>query len=95
MNYRVRPYTIEEGSLDLARAVCYIRSHASQYGISEDDIAIMGFSAGGILCGDLLLDFDETVDGTILDKNYIPDEPDKVSADAKCCWYDIFVLRQM
>ena len=82
VNYRVRPYTMEEGSLDLARAVRYVRSHASQYRISEDDIAVMGFSAGGTLCGDLLLNFDGTVDGTILDKNYIPDELDKVSADA-------------
>lgn len=82
VNYRIRPYTMEEGSLDLARAVRYVCSHASLYGISEDDIAVMGFSAGGILCGDLLLNFDGTVNGTALDKDYIPDELDNVSADA-------------
>jgi len=34
----------------------------------------MGFSAGGILCGDLLLNFDGLVNGTTLDPSYVPDE---------------------
>ena len=29
VNYRVRPYTMEEGSLDLARAIRFVRRHAS------------------------------------------------------------------
>jgi acetyl esterase/lipase len=53
----VRPYTQEEGALDLARAVRYVRSHAQNYGIREKNIAVAGFSAGGILCGELLLHF--------------------------------------
>lgn len=51
VNYRVRPYTMEEGSLDLARAIRYVRNHAEQYGIDPANIASVGFSAGGILCG--------------------------------------------
>lgn len=43
VNYRVRPYTMEEGSLDLARAIRYVRSHAGQYGIDPDRIASVGF----------------------------------------------------
>ena len=35
VNYRVRPYTMEEGSLDLARAIRYVRSHAADYGIDS------------------------------------------------------------
>jgi len=42
----------------------------------------MGFSAGGILCGDLLLNFDGLVNGTTLDPSYVPDELDNVLADA-------------
>ncbi|MCJ7812310.1 alpha/beta hydrolase [bacterium] len=82
VNYRLRPYTMQEGALDLARAVRYVRSHAEDLGIEEKDIAVMGFSAGGILCGELLLNFDGTIDGTAIDPNYIPDELDKISADA-------------
>jgi acetyl esterase/lipase len=82
VNYRLRPYTMQEGALDLARAVRYVRKHATDYGIQEKNIAVMGFSAGGILCGELLLNFDGLVNGTVLDPGYAPDELDKISADA-------------
>ena len=32
----------------------------------------MGFSAGGILSGEMLLHFDGTVSGTALDPDYVP-----------------------
>jgi len=82
VNYRLRPYTQQEGALDLARAVRYVRNHAQTYGIREKNIAVVGFSAGGILCGEMLLRFKGTVNGTAIDSRYVPDELDKVSADA-------------
>jgi acetyl esterase/lipase len=82
VNYRLRPYTMQEGALDLARAVRYVRSHAADLGIEENNIAVMGFSAGGILGGELLLNFDGLVNGTAIDPDYVPDELDNVSADA-------------
>lgn len=82
VNYRLRPYTQEEGALDLARAVRFVRKNAEVYGIDEKDIAVMGFSAGGILAGEMLLNFDGSVNGTALDSGYVPDSLDKVSADA-------------
>ncbi len=82
VNYRLIPYTRQEGAVDLARAVRYVRLHARDYGIREEDIAVMGFSAGGILCGELLLNFDGTINGTVIDPSYVPDELDEVSADA-------------
>ncbi len=82
VNYRLRPYTQEEGALDLARAVRFIRQNADVYGIDEKDIAVMGFSVGGILAGEMLLNFDGTVNGTALDADYMPDMLDGVSADA-------------
>lgn len=82
VNYRLRPYTQEEGALDLARAVRFVRKYADVYGIDEKDIAVMGFSAGGILAGEMLLNFDGTVNGTALDSDYKTDELDAVSADA-------------
>ncbi len=82
VDYRLRPYTQQEGALDLARAVRFVRAHAQEYGIEEEDIAVMGFSAGGILSGEMLLNFDGEVNGTALDADYVPDELDQVSADA-------------
>lgn len=81
VNYRLQPYTMQEGALDLARAVRYVRSNADVYGINEEDIAVIGFSAGGILCGELALNFDGLVNGTALDASYVPDELDSVPAD--------------
>lgn len=85
IDYRVRPYTQQEGTLDLARAVRFVRAHAEDYGIEEKDIAVMGFSAGGILCGEMLLHEDGLVNGTVLDPSYVPDALDAVSADAAAC----------
>lgn len=82
VNYRLRPYTQEEGALDLARAVRFVRKNADIYGIDEKDVGVMGFSAGGILAGEMLLNFDGTINGTALDSEYIPDDLDMISADA-------------
>lgn len=83
VHYRIRPYTMQEGALDLARAVRYVRSHSDEYGIDGENIAIIGFSAGGILCGEEILNFDGLINGTELDSSYIPDELDNISADVK------------
>lgn len=82
VNYRLRPYTQQEGALDLARAVRFVRKNAEIYGIDEKDIAVMGFSAGGILAGEMLLNYDGHINGTALDQDYKPDELDLISADA-------------
>ncbi len=81
VNYRVQPYRMEEGSLDLARAIRFVRQHAADYRIDPNDIASVGFSAGGILCGDEALNFDELVNGTALTSDYRPDALDEVSAN--------------
>lgn len=48
--------------------------------IEESDIAVMGFSAGGILSGEELLNYDGLVSPTGLDESYVPDALDEVSA---------------
>lgn len=85
VDYRLRPYTQQEGALDLARAVRFVRAHAEEYGIDPQDIAVMGFSAGGILSGEMLLNFDGNTLPTVLDPDYQPDELDQASADAAAC----------
>ena len=82
VDYRLRPYTQEEGALDVARAVRFIRKNAEAYGIAPENIAVMGFSAGGIQAGEFLMHYDETVNGTALDPDYVPDELDSVPARA-------------
>ena len=82
VDYRLRPYSQKEGALDLARAVRFVRKNADVYGIDPDNIAVMGFSAGGIQAGEMLLNYDGSVNGTALDSNYVPDELDSISADA-------------
>lgn len=83
VNYRLRPYTQQEGALDLARAVRYVRQHAADYKINPDNIVVAGFSAGGILCGEQVLNYRGLVNGSSIDNRYVPDDLDKVSADVK------------
>lgn len=82
VDYRLSPYTQEEGALDVARAVRFIRKNADVYGIEPDDIAVMGFSAGGIQAGEFLMHYDEDANGTALDSSYVPDELDQIPAHA-------------
>lgn len=81
VHYRLEPYTMQEGALDLARGIRYVRSHAEDYNIDPEDIATVGFSAGGILAGEEILHFDGDVTGRVIDSSYEPDRLDQVSAD--------------
>lgn len=85
VDYRLRPYSQEEGALDVARAVRFIRKNADIYGIDPEDIAVMGYSAGGIQEGEFFISADGDVDGSYLDPGYTPDELDQVPADALAC----------
>ena len=85
VDYRLRPFTQQEGALDLARAVRFVRAHASDYGIEPGAVAVMGFSAGGILAGEMLLHYAGSVTPDALDPAYVPDALDGVSADAAAC----------
>ena len=85
VDYRLRPYNQEEGALDVARAVRWIRKNADAYGIDPDNIAVMGFSAGGIQAGEFLMHYDGDVNGTALDPDYVPDELDAIPAYASAC----------
>ena len=45
--YRSYPYSYPVPYLDVQRAVRYVKHHAAEYGIEKDQVAVMGFSAGG------------------------------------------------
>ena len=80
VDYRLHPYIQEEGALDVARAVRFIRKNADKYDIKPDNIAVMGYSAGAIQAGEFLMHYDEDVLPSALDKSYTPDELDRVKA---------------
>lgn len=82
VNYRIRPYTMQESALDLQRAIRYVRAHAADYRIAPQNIALVGFSAGGILNGEVLLNWRGLKNASILDSSYQPDALDEVPVSA-------------
>lgn len=80
VNYRLYPYSMQDAEMDLARAIRFVRNSAEAYGYSEDNIAVLGFSAGAMAAGGMFLDFGDLEDGTVLDKSYRPDALDEVSS---------------
>lgn len=80
VDYRL---TRDLGAIDLARATRFVRAHWQGYDLPHADaIAVMGYSAGGIAAGQMLLDWDGTTSPALYDAAYVPDELDGVSADA-------------
>lgn len=63
---------------DGTRAVRYVRSHADEYSLDADKIAVQGYSAGGHLAA-MLCTQGET-EWIVTDENYQPDDIDKVSS---------------
>lgn len=82
VNYRINPYTMRESATDLQRGIRYVRAHAADYRIKPENIALVGFSAGGILNGEVLLNWRGLINGTALDPTYVSDELDNVPVDA-------------
>lgn len=82
VNYRINPYSMQESATDLQRGIRYVKAHADEYRINSDNIALVGFSAGGILNGEVLLNWCDLKNGSALDKSYIPDELDQIPVSA-------------
>ncbi len=49
LQYRVAPYRYPAPQRDLFRAIKIIRCHAAEWGLIPDQLAVLGFSAGGHL----------------------------------------------
>lgn len=63
LQYRVAPYRFPAPQRDLFRAIRIVRSRAAEWGVNPDQIAVLGFSAGGHLAASAGTLFDE-VDAT-------------------------------
>lgn len=73
---------MQASATDLQRAIRYVKAHAEDYRINPENIALVGFSAGGILNGEVLLNWRDLTNGTALDSSYRPDELDNVPVSA-------------
>ena len=82
VNYRIQPYTMQESAIDLQRAIRYVRAHAFDYRINPTNIALVGFSAGGILNGEVLLNWRDLKNASSLVSSYQPDELDNIPVSA-------------
>jgi acetyl esterase/lipase len=58
LRYRVAPYRYPSALLDVQRAVRYVRLHAGEWGIKENKIGVLGFSAGGHLTASIGTHYD-------------------------------------
>lgn len=57
LTYRLRPYTRFDAIVDMQRAIRTLRARSGELGIS-DKVAVMGFSAGGMLSSNCATHFD-------------------------------------
>jgi acetyl esterase/lipase len=77
LEYRLGPrYHFPLPMLDGARAVRYVRSHATELGVAKDRIGLWGFSAGGHLAGYLASVHDGGAAGASDPIERVSDRPD-------------------
>ena len=82
LNYRVAPYETVDATLDLQRAIRYLKHYGEQQGIgSLDKIATMGFSAGAMHCYAQALAFGGAITPDQIYEDYTCDEVDEENAD--------------
>lgn len=81
VNYRLYPYAVKDAELDLQRAIRFVKNASEEYGYKEDQIAVLGFSAGAMATGGMLLDFNDLDDGAKIDSSYKSDKLDRVSSE--------------
>lgn len=85
---RVAPSESIDSSLDLARAVRYIRANAGEKGIAKPETIIaMGFSGGGMTILNQLNTCYGDLTPDVVYSDYVPDEIDRINAD-----YDVAVI---
>ena len=82
LNYRVAPYETVDATLDVQRAIRYLKHYGVKYQIGAlDKIATMGFSAGAMHCYAQAVAFSGTVTPDKIYKDYTCDAIDKENAD--------------
>lgn len=81
---RVSPYAPIDSSLDVQRAVRYLKYHAKEYGIAQiDKIVTAGFSGGGGTITTAAAKYYGNVLPSSQYTNYVDDEIDKLNSDVQ------------
>ena len=81
LDYRVRPYRSGSATLDVQRAIRYLKHYAADYGIGAiDKLATLGFSAGAMHCYGQAIAFSDAISPATVYESYVPDEVDEESA---------------
>ncbi len=57
LTYRLKPYTRRDAMADMSRAIRLLRARKNELGIT-DAVAVLGFSAGGMLAGNCATHYD-------------------------------------
>ncbi len=82
LQYRVQPYAELDASLDLQRAIRYIRYYGNQLGIGKSDkVAAVGFSAGGMAIMRQISDAYGVTTPDSYYPDYVCDAVDKVNSN--------------
>lgn len=72
LRYSVAPARYPKALLEVGAAMAYIRQNAEKYGVQEDAISVMGFSAGGHLAGNYGTHWDrEVLDPLHVEKEFL------------------------
>ena len=90
LDYRVQPYRSGSATLDVQRAVRYLKHYGEELGIGNlDKIATIGYSAGAMHCYGQAIAFSGNITPDSVYADYVCDEVDLESADvtAVCCVY--------
>lgn len=84
VNYRISPNNTIDASIDLQRAIRYLKYHAEEKGIGAiDNIAVVGYSAGGLTVMGQLTKLYGNITPDSIYPDYVCDEIDLVNADYK------------
>lgn len=84
LDYRVQPWRSADATLDVQRAVRWVRHNAAALGLgAPENIALMGFSAGAMHCYGEAIAFSGSITPDTVYPDYVCDEVDVESADVR------------
>ena len=82
LNYRINPNNDIDASIDLQRAIRYLKYHAEEKGIGAiENIATVGYSAGGLTLMGQLTQLYGNITPDVIYPDYVCDEIDLVNCD--------------
>lgn len=93
LKYRTAPNRYPAPQEDLALAVRYVREHAEEYGVDAHNVMLMGFSAGGHLCGSFGCLYGEIAE-VLTEETERKVAPENIRPDKLCLGYPVITFRE-